>query len=238
LWTWVTLFAYVTVFGARLLNAQSAGALPALPGIPLNLLILMGLSATTATGSKGVAISYKSRGLIGQQSGGLVTNPEGEGDLVKTQMIVWSLIGAAVYLLSLGPFLAALSPGNQLSVALPDIDGGLLVLMGASQGAYFGNKLVTREIAKKPKLDKLLPAQGPAGAAVTLTGENFGDQQGESFVALNGRTVRSQADGLMAWSDLQIQITIPSTYKAGDTIQIEVYRDGEWSENKLLFAVT
>lgn len=234
-WTLVTLFAYASAFGSRLLDARPGTPLE-LPDIPINLLVLMGLTVATAAGSKGVTISYKSKGLLPERSGGLTDNPDGEPDLVKTQMLVWTIIAAGIYLLSVANYIAQKTYMGQVFM-LPDVDGTLLVLMGASQGAYIGNKLVTREISKTPKVSALLPLKGPAGTTVTILGESFGETQSSNFALLDDRTVRSQADGLAQWSDLQIQVVIPSTCKAGDKIAVGVYRDGE-SSGRLFFDVT
>lgn len=141
-WTLIALFAYASVFGARLLASEPGEALPGLPEIPMNLLVLMGLSAVTAASAKGVTIAYKSRGLIPDESGGLTTNPKDEGDLIKTQMLVWTLVAGGIYLLNV------VNSINSGSYIMPDVEGALLVLMGVSQGTYVGNKLVTTTVIK------------------------------------------------------------------------------------------
>ena len=232
LWTLTTLFAYASVFGARLLEAPDVST----PSIPINLLVLMGLSAATAVGAKGVAVSYKAQGLVSERSGGLTTTPSGDADLTKTQLLVWTFIAAAIYLLTVVRFMATKSY-LAAGVTLPDVDGTLLVLMGASQGTYIGGKLVSRDVLAKPDLKSLLPLKGPAGTALTLLGDSLGDTQGTNFVLLDDRTVRSAADGLVSWADGQIRITIPATVRTGDRIAVGVYRDGETS-SRLFFEVT
>lgn len=234
-WTWVTLFAYGSVFGAYLLDSDPGPALPTLPNIPISLLTLMGLSVATAAGAKGVTVSYKVQGRIGEKSGTATTNPQGYPDLVKTQMLVWTFIAAGIYTYNLVMFITAGSYTKGPS--LPEVDSALLVLMGASQGAYIGDKLVSRDILKIPKLTQILPLTGPAGTKITIIGENFGDQQGENFVSIDDKTIRSHDDGLVSWSNLQIVVTIPSTCEAGKEVAVKVFRDGEWSEPGL-FKVT
>jgi hypothetical protein len=231
-WSLITLFGYSSVFGARLLSSPPGEPLPQLPDIPLNLLVLMGLSAVTTAGSKGITISYKSQGRIPDQSGGLTTNPSGEGDLLKTQMLVWTLVAGGIYLLTIAHAI------NSGSYALPDVDGALLVLMGVSQGAYVGNKLVSTSVAKKPKIAEILPLRGPTGTAITILGEDFGDQQDKSFVALDNTPVKTPDEGLISWSDLNLEVKLPATFKAGDQVKVRVNRDGEWSEQKVTFEVT
>jgi hypothetical protein len=231
-WTLTTLFAYGSVFGARLLALQPGEALPELPNIPLNLLVLMGLSAVTAAGSKGVSISYKSQGRIPDKSGGLTTNPKGEGDLIKTQMLVWTIVAAGIYLLNVRH---SISNGSYI---MPDVEGALLVLMGVSQGTYIGNKLVTTTVTKTPKIIEILPLKGPAGTTITILGESFGSEQGASFVAFDHDLINKEEEGLVSWSDLKIQVTVPTTYQPDDEIRVRVNRDGEWNENKHSFRVT
>jgi competence protein ComEC len=231
-WTWVTLFAYGSIFGMRLITTESNGPIQELPEIPLNLLVLMGLSAVTAAGSKGITISYKSQGLIPEKSGGLTTNPSGEGDLIKTQMLVWTIVAAGIYLITL---INSISNGI---LDLPDIDGALLVLMGISQGAYVGNKLVSTSVTKTPKIIEVLPLKGFTNTTITIMGENFGNEQGDSFVALNDTVVGKSDPALVSWSDYKIQVMIPKTFEEGETIKIRVYRDGNWSEEIQIFEIT
>lgn len=236
-WTVVTLFAYGSVFGALLLDPAREGPIQSLPRIPLNLMVLMGMSVVTAAGAKGVTVSYKAEGRIQERSGGAVTNAQGNPDLVKAQMLIWTFIGAAYYLLRVITLINTGFEGVDFAKdpALPDVDGALLVLMGASAGAYIGDKLVSRDITQKPKLKEIKPSKGPAGTEITLLGENFGADQGQNFVDLDGTPVR---EGLV-WGNLQIQkVTIPTTCKAGDEVAVRVYCEGEYSDEKLVFTVT
>ncbi len=225
-WTIITLFTYVSIFGARYL-ASDGQNFPTLPDIPVNLLVLMGMSVTVAAGSKNVTIDYKSKGLIPEKSGGLTKNPENEADLVKTQMLIWTFVGTFVYLLSVTRYIEA----GDYTVMFPDVDGALLVLMGASQGSYLGNKIVTKDLPKKPIIRSLLPLTGPPETPVAILGENFGDQQKQNFVTINDKTIRTQTDGLYEWSDTQIQITIPSDLPSGP-VTINVYCDMNWAGEK------
>ena len=236
IWTLITLFAYSSIFYARFLETNMEAALQSLPTIPINLLVLMGFSVATAAGSKSVTISYKTQGYISEDSGGLISDPKEKGDLVKTQMLIWTVIGAVIYMMSIVNYIAsqAYTGGD---AALPDIDGALLVLMGVSQGSYLGNKLVSRDVLKKPKISDMLSLEGPAGTEITILGENFGANQEENFVVIHDRTIRSNAEGLVSWNDNQIRVKVPSTFKAGDKIAFGVYRDN-MSSNKLKFEVT
>jgi hypothetical protein len=152
-------------------------------------------------------------------------------------MLMWSFIGAAYYLLRVITMVNSGFKGVDLSeaAALPDVDGALLVLVGVSQGSYIGDKLVSQDITKKPRLGEVKPAEGSAGTEVTLLGGNFGADQGQNFVDLDGVPVRQ---GLV-WGNDQIQkVIIPADAEAGNQVAIRVYRDGEYSDDTLVFRVT
>jgi hypothetical protein len=228
-WILVTMFAYASVFGAFLLNSESGDPLPDLPGIPVNLLALMGLSVATAAGAKGVTVSYKDQGRIDKKSGAATTDAEGNPQLVKVQMLVWTFLGALWYLLKVIKFIDGIETLPEGAYALPDVDGALLVLMGVAQGAYIGDKLVSRDIHKTPKLERIMPLQGAVGTKVTLIGENFGDDQGSNFVSIGDKIIESTEEGLVSWSSLKIEAKIPADCEPGQ-VMVKVYRDGEWSE--------
>ncbi len=231
IWTMITLFTYASIFGTRLLSASSSSPVSEmqLPDIPLNLLVLMGLSVATAAGSKGVTISYKTQGIIGKDGGGLTTNSKDEPDLVKTQMLVWTVVAAGIYLITVVDNI------NHFRYVMPDVEGALLVLMGASQGAYIGNKLVSKDIGKTPKLIEV--SQSIDGNSLTLEGENFGQEQGAGYVRLNDTVVREAGNEILSWSDFNIQVKIPALFKDEDEIRVKINRDGEWSEEKSLLPV-
>jgi hypothetical protein len=106
--------------------------------------------------------------------------------------------------------------------------------MGASQGAYIGDKLVSRDITKKPRLQEIKPSTGPAGIEITLLGKNFGADQGQNFVRLDDTLVRED----LVWGNLQIQkVTIPAECEVGNQVMVKVYRDGEYSD-EVVFTVT
>lgn len=127
--TVVTVFAYVTVFAARFIYSAEGEPLPPLSDLPLNLLILMGLSFTTMTASKAITISYLQKNEItGDDKSNLVANREGVTDLKKVQMLVWTLVAAAVYTFRIMAFVNNKEFASADVTTFPDIDGALLVL--------------------------------------------------------------------------------------------------------------
>ena len=234
LWTLIVLFSYSSVFGARFLDS-AAEALRLLPMIPLNLFLLMGFSITTAVGSKGVTISYKTQGIISQKSGGLMRNPKGQGDLQKTQMLAWTVVAAFIYLMKVVAFISN-KTYTQLDVAaLPDVDQTLLLLMGVSQGSYLGNKVVSKDVAQVPKINEIVPLKGPMNTLVTILGENFGDPHEDNFVTMQGSIIRKDEVGF--WNDKQIRVQILDKFQKGDKINLGVYCFNN-SSNKVTFEVT
>jgi hypothetical protein len=214
LWTLIVLFSYSSVFGARWSDFP-AEVLKSLPMIPINLFLLMGFSVTTAAGAKSLAISYKSKGFVEDQSGGLITNTQGQGDLQKSQMLAWTIIGAILYLMSVFAYISNKTYTHLDVAALPDIDQTLLLLMGVSQGSYLSNKIVSKDPGKIPRISEILPLEGPIDSLVTILGKNFGGVQEESFVKMN----KEQQFTVDTWSDNQIRVRVPDKIKKADKIE-------------------
>lgn len=225
LWTMTTLFAYTSVFGFRVLDKKEA-LVPELPNFPISLLVLMGLSVVTAVGSKGVTIAYKSEGVIPMESGGLATNPQGQGDLTKIQMLVWTFIAIGIYLITVVDYI------NAKEFILPEVDQALLVLMGVSQGAYIGNKLVSKDVTKTPRITDIW--QTPVGDIIMIDGGNFGKELGTSFVQMNDYPLKEMGNEIIKWSDFRIEVKIPPTILKNEILNVKVNRDGEWSKEKLM----
>ncbi len=144
LWSIVAIFAFVQVLAERTLRGSRLSDSISLD-TPRNLLIAMGLSAATMALAKSITASYGSAGLIdkpkagppGAGCGGLLTDDEGEPDLSKAQMVSFTFLAIAVYLVRL------LGQPDSKPVMV-DVDGNLMALTGLSQGGYLGKKLATR----------------------------------------------------------------------------------------------
>jgi hypothetical protein len=125
----------------------------------------------------------KGRGL-----GGLVQDDDGIADLSKIQMLVWTAIAIAIFLVAVFHTVATIfdpsaSPWPVVdpklnpwpNLGLPDIDGSLMVLMGLAQGAYLGKKLTT---LGQPRLTGTTTASATVNDEVTLTGTSLSDGTG------------------------------------------------------------
>ncbi len=214
--TAVVAFAYVTAIALR----TASGAL-ALPTIPLNLLVLMGLSVTTAAASQGITIAYLQQGALDEEDqSSLTQNRDGRQDLSKVQMLIFTLIAVGVYMVTFvrfvgngcygsGPTMALCGTGG---VALPDIDAALLVLMGVVQGGYLGSKLVNRS-SGAPGIEHFLPNRAVAGSEVSLEGVAFGVTKVGSTVIFKDESGLERAVDpalVLEWTDTKIRFTIPA----------------------------
>jgi hypothetical protein len=148
LWTVVIVFSYLVMF-SFLGKAKNFADL----GLPDNVLIVMGISATTAIAAKGIAVSNASAAakavgtpivpgagtvVVSSAAGsaaGLFQGDDGMPDLGKVQLMIWTLIGICIYLTKVHHQLV-----TQVRI-MPDIDQTLMVLMGLGHGAYLGKKI-------------------------------------------------------------------------------------------------
>jgi len=148
LWTVVIVFSYLVMFSYHAKSADFSSL-----GLPQNVLIVMGISATTAVAAKGIAVSNATAAAQASNiavipgsgnvivptakpsAAGLFQADDGTPDLGKVQLLIWMLIGSCIYLTLIH---------HNLVVAkreMPDIDQTLMVLMGLGHGAYLGKKI-------------------------------------------------------------------------------------------------
>ncbi len=218
IWTVVTICAYAGVFAARIIDPAVSADKLSLPNIPLNLLLLMGFSAVTAAGAKGIALSRVERELQSK-----------EDELLKTQMIVWTFVAATVYVFTVINFVTDGAYRNA-DISLPDIDGSLLVLMGVSQGAYLGNKLISQQ-DQRPRILTVSPSRPVIGQMTYISGENFGDLTTNSRLLLKGKSKEFNlvlgAPEMISWQDTEIrfQMVAEMGFIAGDELEIFVKAD-------------
>ncbi|MFC1982246.1 IPT/TIG domain-containing protein [Chloroflexota bacterium] len=227
LWTIVIIFAYVTTYVAR----TQMGECGPIAEIPVNLLILMGISSFALVASKGITAyqlsggtaSIKQRRPEGSGFKYLIGDDEGKPTLNKLQMIAWTFIAIAIYI-----FMVVKQVESGAVPALPDVDESLLVLMGISQGTYLGKRLVTTTMAT---LQKLALTTTDSGREVTLTGLNMGDEQYGGLVKV-GDFFPSE---IKSWSDKEVKFVLPPSIEAG-VYPVSVTIGGKES-NKLTMAI-
>jgi hypothetical protein len=152
-----TVFAYVLVFTDHFYQTGSATPLPR---IPVELLALIGLSAATTLGSQAISVQYQAEKRTSDvDRSDILRNRDGQPDLTKVQMLVWTIIGITIYGISLANLVhqncliennktleecktAWGLSGGISAPTLPTFDSMLLVLAGVVQGSYIAGRLV------------------------------------------------------------------------------------------------
>jgi len=143
-WTTAVVFAYAAIYSLKVESHH----FDAINEIPKNVLTAMGMSVISAAAAKSITVSYISTGRIAKKTAtsgtssfaDIFQDDSGVPDLSKGQMIAWTFIAIATYLI------AVASKIHQRDYSsLPDIDSALMVLMGLGHGAYLGKKLVTQD---------------------------------------------------------------------------------------------
>ena len=237
LWTLVTLFAYVTIFVAR---AFKGDGFAALPDIPTNVMIVLGMSIGTTTLSKAITVGYVQSGRVTKTVdetnsaglGALVNDDSGSVDLTKVQMLAWTLISICVYLATV---FMTVNKGVFLpdSYAIPNIDGALMVLMGLGQGAFLGKKLTLSTISR---ISGLAPSTAAPKTEVMITGLCFGESSAGNAVTLDGQPITST--NVISWSDTAIRFTVPDVppvgaawNATGQITEVRVLSGGQTSAN-------
>jgi hypothetical protein len=170
------------LYAERLLASITTGlSYPPIIGIPENLGILMGISAGSFIGAKGITSFKVGDGSITKVAAekpsfvDLITNDYKAIDLGDAQMLAWTLIAAAAYLINVSRMWWYLDPS--LEISLPNVDSTLMILTGISQAAYLGKKLVARD--EKPEIKTVDPASGAkAGETIMIQGTAFGNTLG------------------------------------------------------------
>ena len=144
LWIVAILFAYTALWVLR----AEQGEFAALGVTSAGLLTVLGFSAATAIAAKGITSAYVRSGRVTKTAeadigprtrGGILQDDNGAPELAKIQLVVFTLITIGIFLITVIREIAT-SPGR---ASLPNIDIFLVALIGISQAAYLGKKLVT-----------------------------------------------------------------------------------------------
>jgi hypothetical protein len=153
LWTVVIIFSFTALLTWKFQHHQ----FQQFPGdLPANVLIAMGISIASASTAKAITTSFINTQRITKDSiqsgtghfGQIFQDDSGFPDLSKIQMITWTFIAAAAYLIVVCHDLM-----GQTITQLPDIDKSLMALMGLGSAAYLGKKAV----------DQTTPEESQAG---------------------------------------------------------------------------
>lgn len=210
LWTFVVMFAVMSVFFTRLLMGN-----PEIPDeIPNNLLILMGISIAVPFVS--IPLSNRkygdrrpTKGVINDVVRRPLATMVMENDKItvsRFQMFAWTWISIIIYL---GYFFSNILTSNASTLTVPDIPEIFVILMGLTQAGYLGTK---NTLPKIIALTNIAPKEGPRGSSVTIYGANFG-QSGKVF--FENKNLDEDGDRFYVgqdktkWGDTRIEIIVP-----------------------------
>jgi hypothetical protein len=211
LWTVVVLFSYAAITAAR----WQQGLTSPLPDLPASILAALGISAGTATAAAAITTGNVNNAkevkvpAINRGIAPIFEGDDGRLDLVKIQLISWTVLALVVFL---GLVFQELESTNVTS-SLPDIDPTLMVLTGLGSATYLGRKLVpgNRPVLLGRSPDTISVAAAPAARTVTISGNGFGSAS-LGVVSLGG--VQIQAPN-SSWTDTSITIEVPSVQPNG-----------------------
>ena len=147
LWLIVVLFAYITLW---ILRAKQ-GDYSAVPDVPRNVLVVLGISTTTMAAAKGIETAAVNFGPTGAAPpaaglGGIFEDDTGFPDIGKIQIVGFTAVAVSIFVATVIHQIVSSPP----ITSLPDIDGTLMVLMGLSSGGYLAKKAVTDLSAPPP----------------------------------------------------------------------------------------
>ena len=145
-WTFVVIFAFVTVSLTRMLS----GVLLSVT-IPANILTLIGINVGSPVVSAGISrqkyhIEEKFEDPKGTANyAPLVSMLEENGEFSATrfQMLAWTFIAVLIFLATVAGTLSNL-PKDLTTLNLPDVSSTLVTLSGISQAAYLTGKGVSK----------------------------------------------------------------------------------------------
>jgi hypothetical protein len=212
MWTIIIGFAFFGIYLTRIFG----GVPDPPPNIPTNLLTLMGISIIVPALNKKASdyrygppeVPYSAKGSLV----GMVQEGEGDGtertELTRLQMFFWTLISVTIYLFLLY-FTVNRDMADVVNLALPEIDGTLVVLMGLSQAGYLGAKIAVPGRPETTYTIQRMPI-GVAAAAIAPVPINI---EGRNFGALRGQIIYDDRvlDGgsITLWSNNRIQVNVP-----------------------------
>ena len=208
-WTVIVVFSFVAMFWARWRVDRSDEQLS---DIPANVLLALGFVLVSGVASYSITSTKVAEGQDIKLTAGagpprfasLVEEDRGVPSLHKIQLLAWTAVALASFLLATAAAVRATGPTGDLP-PLPDIDAALMVLMGLGQGVYLGRKLVVKQSTGITHLDKTSAAPGDE---VVAFGAGFGPRNEQSKVELN--EVPIPPDDLVRWEESKITFTVPA----------------------------
>jgi hypothetical protein len=95
----------------------------------------------------------------------------------------------------------------------------LQVIRRSGDGSLVQSNLIPYSISGPPRIIDVTPMQGPPESLVTISGRQFGDRQGSSYVLFVGEMKNtnrgSTRANVLAWSDSKVQVVVPPELASG-----------------------
>ena len=232
LWTLVVLYAYIVIVVDAYFNHSNVqlGI-----SIPQNLILVMGLSATTMLAAKGITSNYADTEKVDKSDtgkGGLFLDDSGYPDLAKIQLMSWTFIGVGIFLLKT---LSGIIGSTESLTAVPDIDGTLVALMGIGQGAYIGKKIITKDGSNTQGqnqgntnaqgLNQITPNKGRLVDQITVTGPILGKDADKYSITIDGKKLqfkKDQGKDMVKWEDGKVTFKLDDIESISDRMRSEV----------------
>jgi len=202
----VIIFAFFAVYLIRILGGISA---PPQDGIPVNLLVLMGISVAVPVASHTISsYMHSSPGTLTKERPLKNKMPEfadmlkeyGKPTLTRVQMFGWTWIGIIIYLSTFFSYVLSTS-ATVKNLTLPDIDTTLVILIGLSQAAYLAGKFVT---VQNVEIKDAIMSINDDIAIISIFGSNFGSTIDTVWV--NEHMI--PREGILSWEDDRIIIRL------------------------------
>jgi hypothetical protein len=220
LWTAVVLFSYAAITAAR----WEQGLTNPLPDLPQSVLAALGISAGTATAAAAITTGNVNSAkeikvpAINRGIAPIFESDDGRLDLVKVQLIAWTILALGIFLGLVFQEVAS----TKITSSLPDIDPTLMVLTGLGSATYLGRKLVpgNRPVLSARTLDAISVAGTAAERTLTITGSGFGTE-GLGVVSLGGIALQTPT----TWTDTTITLEVPATRPNGSPWPLNVPLD-------------
>ena len=235
-WTATVGFVYATLYADRLITYHAADAIHV---VPTNVLIALGMSATSVVAAKAitssqVAANPQAKGANDSPSYDLGALVKDDGattaSITKVQFLFWTVVAIAVYIITALQKAATIAGCSQVDIdnnitscGLPDIDTMLMAFMGLGHATYLGVKL-----ARNPS-----PSLTSVTASVTADGRNQitlgGVNLGSSGSLLMGGAVVEPSN--LSWTSGAVTFDLPAKpdggrWAEGDSTSFSINVDG------------
>jgi hypothetical protein len=241
IWTFIISFSFLSIYLVRILGGE-LGFPQQIPDGVLQLMGISVVTPIIGNGLSSfkydTTISNKRRDDIPPFTSMLLENDKPV--LFRYQMFLWTFVGIGIYLFiffsSVSTVVSDAPKAEELKcdqlkqgeaeqkgctnlkqlsdLNLPDIDPSLVILMGLSQGAYLGGKLVARTPARINRL-----VVGTSDKSLIIMGENFGSG---GVILIGKDKVATTPNPEVKWSDNRIDLPLPGASKMIQDAEIEI----------------